>query len=131
MPLLWPGCIRRRCPTDIDVPVEILELNLLPAAVDLSAHGLVDYDLEASAFTLSLDRRLSGRALIELYIEVAEHVSAIGSHDDVRLHVGREGHVDVAVERAERHRLLRVDAIERHEDLAVQRMRDGIAGHVL
>src|SRR5215467_4486657 len=91
--------------TDIDIPVEILKLNILAPTVDGPLHVLVDFYLVFSATAAVVLHCLLRRSRLELDIEVAVDLAVVGPHADVGFEIGREGYVDLAIQRAERHRL--------------------------
>ena len=70
------------------------------------------------------------RGSLNLNVEIAENFAPIGFQAEVGFQIGGKGDVNVAVQRAEGHRLL-IDAIERNQNAPVQGMRDGAAGDVV
>src|SRR5262245_34596907 len=114
---------------NVDVPVEVLELDLGPAPVDRAGDGLLDLDPVLAPLVARVrDDRLPS-TLVELDVEVAEDVPVVRLQDDVRFEVGRERDVDLAVHRAERHRLSGRHFPEGGDQVSVQCMGYGRARH--
>ena len=90
---------------DVNIAVEIVELDLLAAAINSSANGFVDLDAIASVLGVSVGEGLLGCTSYQRHIEVAEDFSTIGTDYQIGFQICRKGYVDVAVQRTERHGL--------------------------
>src|ERR1700686_4059940 len=116
---------------DVDLALEVGELDFGAAAVDGAVDGFVDLDAVLAALAAAVfDDGRGGRGA-ELDVEIAEDVAAVGTNADVGFEVGGEGNVDIAVEGAEGHGLLRIDAEEGGVDVAIEGGGDGTAGNVV
>src|ERR1700688_1528330 len=116
---------------DVDLALEVGELDFWAAAVNGAVDGFVDLDAVLAAFAAAVfdDGGRGGGA--ELDLEIAEDVAAVGTNADVGFEVGGKGDVDIAVEGAEGHGLLGIDAGEGGVDVAVKGVGDGAAGNVV
>src|SRR5258708_2570231 len=116
---------------DVDLALEVGELDFGAAAVDGAVDGFVDLDAVLAAFAAAIfDGGLIGSSA-ELHVEIAEDVAAVGADADVGFEVGGKSDVDIAVEGAEGHGLLRSHAHEIGADMAVQGVGYDAAGNVL
>ena len=111
--------------------LEVGELDFGAAAVDGAVNGFVDLDAVLATFAAAIFDDGGGRGGAELDVEIAEDVAAVGANADVGFEVGGEGDVDIPVEGAEGHGLLRIDAEEIGADVAVEGVGDGAAGNVV
>jgi len=116
---------------DVDLALEVGELDFGAAAVDGAVDGFVDLDAVLAAFAAAIfDGGLIGSSA-ELHVEIAEDIAAVGADADIGFEVSGEGDVDVAVEGAEGHSLLRSHTHEIGADMAVQGVGHDAAGNVL
>src|SRR5205823_8874193 len=95
-----------RALADVDVSGECAELELRSAAVHRRANRLVAVAAEATAKL----PRVGWCAVLDLDIEVREHIPMVASEDQVGFHGSWQRDVDVAAVRRERHRPIRRDA---------------------
>src|SRR5229473_6271044 len=116
---------------DVDLALEVGELDFGAAAVDGAVDGFVDLDAVLAAFAAAIfDGGLIGSSA-ELDVEIAENIAAVGADADIGFEVRGKGDVDVAIEGAEGHSLLRSHAHEIGADMAVQGVGYDAAGNVL
>ncbi len=116
---------------DVDLALEVGELDFGAAAVDGAVDGFVDLDAVLATLAAVVFDNGRGGSGAELDVEIAEDVAAVGANADVGFEVGGKRDVDISVEGAEGHGLLRIDARERGVDVAVEGVRHGAAGNVV
>src|SRR5260370_1735966 len=116
---------------DVNLALEVGELDFGAAAVDGAVDGFVDLDAVLAPLAAAVfDGGLIGSSA-QLHGEIAEDVAAVGADADIGFEVSGEGDVDIAVEGAEGHGLLRSHAHEIGADMAVQGVGYDAAGNVL
>src|SRR5262249_30720386 len=115
---------------DVDAAMEVGELQFGAAAVDGSVNRLVDLDAIFAAMPAAILDGLLRVGGLELNIEIAKDVSAIGLQAEVCFQVGGEGHINIAIQRTEGHGFL-IDTREGHQNAPIQSVRDGVTGDVV
>src|ERR1051326_6629118 len=107
-----------------NVSVKRLELELWPAAIDRAVHAMIHaHAIFAAVGPAVFDHWLAPRG-VQLHVEIAVNFAIVGLQLHARLGVGRQRHINIAIERAERHALVRRDLIQLDDDALVERMRD-------
>src|SRR5690349_4008678 len=93
------------CPglSDVNIPIEILELNFLAAAVDRATHILVDLDPILATLSAIVFHGLLRSGGLHLNVKVTVNIAIVSAKAHVGLKIGRESNIDIAVQRAECH----------------------------
>src|SRR5580704_8837599 len=116
--------------SNIDIPVERSELQFRSTSIDQSIRRPIELHAIFSMPGAGVfDNRLAGRG-VHLDVEVAVYGAVVALQFDLRLQVGRQGDIYVAVKRTEGHGLVRGDLVERHQHAVIQGMYDGRAGNM-
>src|ERR1051325_5614344 len=90
------------CLPDIDISVQSGELKFGAPAVDRTQHGAVSLDLVLALFGIGLLNHRFSRSP-EFHVKVAVNLTVVRFHGEVGCEIGWQGHVDISVQRTERH----------------------------
>src|SRR5262245_17517470 len=104
---------------DVNVPIDRFELDFRPATVDRAYNALVKYNAVSTTVFASIFHHRRTWILFQADLEIAVDGPVLAFEFDLRFNVGRQRDVDVAVERAERHRLVGGDLVHLSAHLTV------------
>ena len=90
--LLCPGL------SDVDIPIEILELDFLAASVDCPANIFIDLHTILAAFATIIFHGLLWSSRLHFHIKVTVNLAIISAQAHIGFQVGRKRDVNIAIE---------------------------------